>query len=177
MEKEISNMSTDTKYFSNSTTLGEIQSYLKTKYTILRSDFHDTDFGVSGRIEFKTDKRIRCPFMSVIDYDEDETLYPEKIIRNKSILCTMHSDEEAVSILTEMAKELGGYVNENDCVDLDDPLFWKKYNRSKDPNENKMIDKIYEMIQKDADDVVRNLPSAINLANFIEKHLDEIKKL
>lgn len=167
----------DTKYFSNSTTLGEIQSYLKTKYTVLRSDFYNTDFGVTGRIEFETDKRIRCPFISVNDCDDDEAFYPEKVVRNKSILCIMHSDEEAISICTEMAKELGGYVNERDSDDMDDPLYWKKYNRSKDPNENKIIDKIYNIIQKDRDDAVRNLPSAINLANFIEKHLDEIKKL
>ena len=119
-------MGVDTKYFSNSTTLGEIQSYLKTKYTVVRSDFYDTDFGVSGRIEFKTDKRSRCPFLSVMDCDEDPEFYPEKVIRKKSILCIMHSDEESISILTEMAKELGGYINENDCANLDDPLFWKK---------------------------------------------------
>ena len=173
-------MGCDAKFFSNNVAVADVLDYLKNTYEVNYNGIEKNScFSLNGYVGFMVDGEQRNVFVFVDSNtyeNDDEYSSPEKPIPNKALTLMLSSDEQSIDILTKIAKQFGGYVCENDCGDSNAPDFWKKY--SSDTTYNNTMEKLYAMLASDYQDGnVKNLPSAIALAEFIDRHKEEIKNL
>jgi len=165
-----------TKFFSNTLSVSDLMDYIRTNYGLINSDFgiYDKDY---GRVTFSVgpqpdDVRIMWVYTK-FDID-DHYDYPEKTVYGKTISLSLGMNEQAIEIMTKIAKQFGGYVCEDDSRSHDSPIFWKKYYA--DSEYNNTAEKIYELMEEDAKKNIRNSAEIVNLIEFIMRHKEDFKK-
>ena len=175
-------MGCEARYFSQKgVTLYYIVNYFQQneRFSNVRAMFANKEVS-GGFICFhdNEDNENHSVWAYLYDYDveDEDTDKPVLPIKNESVQVSVRSDDYGIQLMTDMAKTLGGYANDNDCGDTDAPDFWKQYEGNNIVH-NEIADKLFVMLDTDRERQVKNIPSALDLVDFVIRHLDEIKNL